>query len=254
MAVASTRILSWLLAGALVLPGCTTTPTKEKGPFAADGTLCPGAERFDVAAIREENTEKASERAARISELAAITPLPPGAEAAETRIRMRVPDTAMWPWDTRLTLWKDTGGVWQIATKIVRYGVAPPPPPPPPPLGEDGLPLPGWVPAAPPPPPEPPYKTSALSAENAAELDQRLSDPCFRSGPDNFSYALPLARKDEHGNKDWICPPDSAYYSSEVSLPGEPVRYLSHSCYVDFATSTFLRFAAYLIPVAPEAE
>ena len=237
-----------------MLPGCTTTPTKEKGPFAADGTLCPGAERFDVAAIREENTEKASERAARISELAAITPLPPGAEAAETRIRMRVPDTAMWPWDTRLTLWKDTGGVWQIATKIVRYGVPPPPPPPPPPLGEDGLPLPGWVPAAPPPPPEPPYKTSALSAENAAELDQRLSDPCFRSGPDNFSYALPLARKDEHGNKDWICPPDSAYYSSEVSLPGEPVRYLSHSCYVDFATSTFLRFAAYLIPVAPEAE
>ncbi|MBA4228030.1 MAG: hypothetical protein C0456_15510 [Hyphomonas sp.] len=246
-------MLAWLLAGALVLPGCTSTPAKENGPIAADGTLCPGAERFDVAAIRAENAEKASDRAARISELASITPLPPGAEMAETRIRVRVPDTAMWPWDTRLTLWKDTGGTWQIATKIVRYNVPPPPPPPPPPLGEDGLPLPDWVPA-PPPPPEPPYKTSALSAENAAELDQRLSDPCFRSGPDNFSYALPLAKKDEHGNKDWICPPDSAFYSAEVSIAGEPVRYLSHSCYVDFATSTFLRFAAYLIPIAPEAE
>jgi len=242
-----------LLAGALVLPGCTSLPAREKGPFAADGTLCPGAERFDVAAIREENAEKAGERAARISELAAITPLPPGAEAAETRIRVRVPDTAMWPWDTRLTLWKDTGGTWQIATKIVRYGVPPPPPPPPPPIGEDGLPLPGWVPE-PPPPPEPPYKTSALSVENAAELDQRLSDPCFRSGPDNFSYMLPLRKKTEQGQKEWICPPDSAFYSAEVSIAGEPVRYLSHSCYMDFATSTFLRFAAYLTPETQEIE
>lgn len=140
MAEASTRVAIWLLAGALVLPGCTSTPAQESEPLLAEDTLCPGAERFDVTAIHKENAENAGERAARISNLASVTPLPPGAEAAQTRIRVRVPDTAMWPWDTRLTLWKDSGDTWQIAIKIVRYNMPPPPPPPPQPLGEDGLP------------------------------------------------------------------------------------------------------------------
>lgn len=65
---------------------------------------------------------------------------------------------------------------------------------------------------------------------------------------------LTLRQETEQGQKEWICPPGSAFYSAEVAIAGEPVRYLSHSCYMDFATSSFLRFAAYLIPVTPEAE
>ncbi|MFN4023528.1 MAG: hypothetical protein ACK4MQ_01740 [Hyphomonas sp.] len=251
MAFTSLYAAAGPLAAALLLTSCAAAP---KEPQAADGALCPAADRFDVAAIRRENAEKAASRAELISGLASVTPLPPGAEAAETRIRVRVPDTAMWPWDTRLTLWKDDGDAWQIATDIIRYNVPPPPPPPPPPpIDEDGNYLWPWEPE-PPQPPKPPYLTSALGEEQARELDARLADPCFRSGPDNFSYALPLRRPARGEGPDWICPPDSAFYSAEVRLPGEPVRYLSHSCYVDFAASTFLRFTAYLTPETPETE
>jgi len=218
-----------------------------------DTALCPGADRFDVDAIRKENAKKAATRAETIARLASATPLPPGAEIAETRIRVRVPDTAMWPWDTRLTLWKDAAGVWQIATNIIRYNVPPPPPPPPPPpLDEAGNPLWAWEPP-PEPAPKPPYLTSALAPEQAEDLDRRLADPCFQAGPDNFSYALPLREWEKHNGPDWICPPDSAFYSAELSLPGEPVRYISHACYLDFASSTFLSFASYLT-AQPEAE
>lgn len=233
---------------ALLLPGCAAPEAVADlaGPIAGADLACPGSDEFDVAAIRQENAGKAAERKELIERLASATPLPPGAEEAETRIRVRVPDTAMWPWDTRLTVWKDSEGIWQIATNIIRYNLPPPPPhPPPPPLDEDGNPLYRWE---PPPEPEekPPYLMSPLAADQAAELDRRLADPCFRAGPDNFSYALTRRVPGDDGNRDWICPPDSAFYSAEVNLPGEETRYLSHACYLDFETSKFLRFAAYL--------
>ncbi|MFN3312199.1 MAG: hypothetical protein ACK46Q_01865 [Hyphomonas sp.] len=239
------------LAACLLLTGVPAAAAYADPVVTGDAPLCPGADKFNVDAIRKENAKNAANRAETIARLASATPLPPGAEATETRIRVRVPDTAMWPWDTRLTLWKDTGGIWRIATNTIRYNEPPPPPhPPPPPLDEEGNPLWAWEPA-PEPVPKPPYLTSALAPEQAADLDQRLADPCFRSGPDNYSYALPLRQWEKQNGPDWICPPDSAFYSAEVKLPGEPVRYISHACYLDFAPSTFLRFAAYLTTQPP---
>lgn len=240
------RLGAPILGLALMLPGCAAPQTLPPGEARTAGSSCPGSDEFDVAVIRRENAEKAAERRELIGRLTSVTPLPPGAEEAETRIRVRVPDTAMWPWDTRLTLWKDGDGAWQIATNNIQYNLPPPPPhPPPPPLDEDGNPLYHWE-----PPPEPvekpPYLTSALAADQAAELDRRLADPCFRAGPENFSYALVLRKPEKGGNRDWICPPDSAFYSAEVKMPGEATRYLSHACYLDFETSRFLRFTAYL--------
>lgn len=242
--------LSWLapMAGlALLVPGCAAAGNGAQ--MAADAGIaaaCAGSERFDTGKIGQENAERRQERAELIARLASLTPLPPGAENSETLIRVRVPDTAMWPWDTRLTLWKDRADTWQIATNTIRYNLPPPPPhPPPPPLDEDGNPLYHWE-----PPPEPvdkpPYLTSPLRADLAEALDERLAEPCFRSGPDNFSYMLPRRVPEADGNTDWICPPDSAFYAAELRLPGEPVRYLSHACYLDFAVSQFLTFAAYL--------
>lgn len=250
------RLLAHLAFSAtLLLPGCATAPSA--GPSAklvdAAGQPCPGAEKFDVARIKEKNAAEAAQREAWISEHTLETPLPPGAEDAETRIRVRVPPTGMWALDTRVTLWKSASGAWQIATNNIDYRAPPPPPPPPPPLDADGNLLPGfegWTPE-PPPAPRPPYITSALDAGSAATLDTILADPCFINGPDSLPYSVPTNGLDEYGREEWLCPPDSAYYMAEVKQAGLPARYISHSCYMDFAVSKLLTAAAYMTP-APE--
>ena len=241
----SARLAAPLLTAALLLPGCQTTPRAPQ-LLAADGTVCPGAETFDVAKIKAKDAALAEESAAHIAEYTAATPLPPGAEEAETRLRVRVPPTGMWPLDTRVTLWKDAGGTWQIATDNKDYRLPPPPPPPPPPpLGEDGQPLWEYVPEPPPPPP-PPYITSPLEAGAAADIDAFLADPCFINGPERLPYSVPLNEIDEYGREEWLCPNDSAYYMAEVKQAGAATRYISHSCYMDFAVSKLLTRAAYL--------
>lgn len=227
----------FLSASVLALGSCTGVP---KGPLAADGTLCPGAATYDVEAIRVQNA-KTPERSARIAELVASTPLPPGAEDAATRIRVRVPPGGLSGLDTRVTLWKDQSGVWQIATNNVDHRA---PPPQPVPRDENGNVYPGYEHLVQ--PPRPPYLTSPLDAANAAKLDAALADTCFKAGPDRIPYDVPLRQKSESGQTSWLCPPDSAFYSAEVQMPGEAPRYISHACYIDFATSKFLSLTAYL--------
>jgi hypothetical protein len=226
-------------ASVLALGSCTGVPD---GPLAADGTLCPGVATYDVEAIRKQNAET-PERAARIAELVAATPLPPGAEDAATRIRVRVPPGGLSGLDTRLTLWKDQSGVWQIATNNVDHRA---PPPQPVPRDENGNVYPGYEYLLEPPKPKPPYLTSPLDAASAAKVEAALTDTCFKAGPDRIPYDVPLRKKSESGQTSWLCPPDSAFYSAEVQMPGEAPRYLSHSCYIDFATSKFLSLTAYL--------
>lgn len=241
------RAVAPLITLALLLPGCQTAPAPAR-LLAADGTPCGGAETYDVAAIKARNLEKAADEEARIFEYAQLTPLPPGAEDAETRIRVRVPPTGMWRLDTRVTLWKISDGTWQVATNNIDYGAPPPPPSPPPPVDAEGNLLPGyedWKPE-PPPPPKPPYVWSALDPGAGAELDAFLADPCFLNGPDRLPYSVPLNEIDEYGREEWLCPMDSAYYMAEVRQPGQPDRYISHSCYMDFAVSKLLTRAAYL--------
>lgn len=243
------RVAAPLLSLALILPGCAATPA---APQLADaqGQPCAGTETFDLEKLAAKNAADAGARTAQIAELALATPLPPGAEEADTRIRVRVPPTGMWGLDTRVTLWKSSDGAWQIATNNIDTHAPPPPPPPPPaPLGEDGQPLWTYPPA---PPPRPAYLTSALSPEEAAGLDAALSDPCFVNGPDRLPYSVPLLKADEYGREDWLCPPDSAWYTAEVKLAGAPVRHISHACYMDFAVSKLLTRMAYMsaAPVA----
>lgn len=243
----ATRITTSLLGLALLLSGCATPPTTTRPPQLVDanGKLCAGAETFDLEKLAAKIAVDDEARTARIAELVAITPLPPGAEDAETRIRVRVPPTAMWGLDTRITLWKSAEGAWQIATKNVDTHASPPPPPPAAaPLGEDSQPL--WT-----NPPPPPYLTSALAPGEAAELDAALADPCFINGPNRLPYAVPLLEKDAHGRDDWLCPPDSAWYTAEMKLAGQPVRTISHACYMDFAVSKLLRRMAYLSASSP---
>lgn len=229
---------------ALIASGCSTPPADappahaQAERAASDLALCPGAERFDVEKIRAENTLNGPERAERITALAAVTPMPPGAEGAEALIRVRVPPTTMWQLDTRVTLWKNGDGAWQIATNNLRLGLPPPPPRPVLLPGEHD----GYV----PPPEPPPYMTSALPADEAERLDAFLSDPCFQTGPDQLSYSLPVHSTGDEDAPGWLCPPDSAAYLAEVSIAGEPVRHLLHSCPVELSVSRFLRFAAYL--------
>ncbi len=211
---------------------------------------CPGAERFDVAKIKAKNAEEAAMLTERISEFTSITPLPPGAEEAATRIRVRVPATAMWWLDTRMTLWKDAGETWQIATNNVQTNSPPPPPKPPPPPGEDG----NSSRTDPPTPEPPPYLASPLDAASAARLDAFLADPCFINGPDNLRYSVPLIEIDAYGREEWICPPDSASYMAEVKQAGLPTRYISHACYMDFAVSELLTAVSYMSAAPPEAE
>lgn len=246
----TTRLAAPLLSLAILLPGCATPPAAPQ-LVDADGQACAGAETFDLEKLAAKNAAEAETRTAQIAELALATPLPPGAEDAETRIRVRVPPSGMWGLDTRVTLWKSADGAWQIATNNIDTRAPPPPPPPPPaPLGEDGQPL--WTyPPAPPPPP--PYFASPLLRDAAAGLDAALSDPCFVNGPDRLPYAVPLLEKDEYGREDWICPPDSAWYTAEVKLAGQPVRYISHACYMDFAVSKLLTRMAYMEASPPPA-
>ena len=240
-----------LMPGALALGSCSGIPD---GPLAADGMLCPGVATYDVEAIRAQNAET-PDRIARIAELVADTPLPPGAEDAATRIRVRVPPGGLSGLDTRVTLWKDQSDVWQIATNNRDYRAPPPPPPPPPPVDSNGVVLPGYEYLLEPPKPKPPYLTSALDAANAAKVDAALADACFKGGPDRLPYDVPLRKKSENGQTSWLCPPDSAFYSAEVQVPGEAPRYISHACYMDFATSQFLSLTAYLDAApAPEIE
>ena len=98
----------------------------------------------------------------------------------------------------------------------------------------------------PPAPPPPPYSTSALDPAKAAEVDAILADPCFVQGPDSLPYSVPLNEIDEYGREEWLCPMDSAYYMAEVKQAGLPARYISHSCYMDFAVSNLLTLTAYL--------
>ncbi|MGE6699160.1 hypothetical protein ACQKH5_15785 [Hyphomonas sp. NPDC076900] len=252
------RMGTCLLSGALLLAGCATPlpPDKASRLLETDGKPCPGAEQFDVASIKEKNAAEAAQREAWISEYTLETPLPPGADEAETRIRVRVPPTGMWALDTRVTLWKSADGAWQIATNNIDFRASPPPPPPPPPpMDADGNLLPGfedWTPE-PPPPPRPPYITSVLDADNTATLETILADPCFINGPDSLPYSVPLNEIDEYGREEWLCPPDSAYYMAEVKQAGLPTRYVSHSCYMDFAVSKLLTAAAYMSP-SPDPE
>lgn len=240
-----------VLTVALLLPGCQTVPRTPR-LLAVDGALCPGAETYDAGKINAKMVPQADAIIAHITEYTAITPLPPGARDAETRVRVRVPPTGMWALDTRVTLWKDAGGTWQIATDNKDYRAPPPPPPPPPPIDADGNLLPGFEDWQPPPAPtpSPPYLTSALNADDAARLDAFLADPCFIDGPDNLPYSVPFNAIDEYGREEWLCPPDSTAYMAEVRQPGLPARYISHSCYMDFAVSKLLTAAAYM-PVTP---
>ena len=245
------RLAAPVLSAALVLSGCQTQAgpaAVSSVPLTADGSVCPGWETYNGAAIIAKNDAEAAERAAWIQKYTADTPLPPGADEAETRIRVRVPPTGMWALDTRVTLWKDAAGTWQVATNNIDYRAPPPPPPPPPPIDANGNLLPGyedWVPEPPPPPP-PPYSTSALDPAKAAEVDAILADPCFTQGPDSLPYSVPLNEIDEYGREEWLCPMDSAYYMAEVKQAGLPARYISHSCYMDFAVSNLLTLTAYL--------
>lgn len=247
------RLLAQLtLSVSLLLPGCATASGAGSPPRLVDanGQLCPGAEKFDVARIKEKNAAEAAEREAWIFEYTLETPLPPGADEAETRIRVRVPPTGMWALDTRVTLWKSADGAWQIATNNIDYRAPPPPPPPPPPVDAEGNLLPGfedWTPE-PPPPPRPPYITSALDTDKATTLETILADPCFINGPDSLPYSVPMNEIDEYDREEWLCPMDSAYYMAEVKQAGMPTRYISHSCYMDFAVSKLLTAAAYMSP------
>lgn len=246
------------LSAVLILPGCVSSPGAAPAPSLVDanGKLCAGAEQFDVTKIKVKNAAEAAQREAQILEYTSITPLPPGAEEAGTRLRVRVPPTGMWPLDTRITLWKADERGWQIATNNVKYGVPPPPPPPPPPVDAEGNLLPGfenWKPE-PPPPPRPPYIASALNPGEAATLDAFLADPCFINGPDRLPYSVPLNEIDEYGREEWLCPLDSAYYMAEVKQPGLPTRYISHSCYMDFAVSKLLTATAYMNATPPQTE
>lgn len=235
----------FLLPCVLYLGSCASGP---EGPLAADGTLCPGVATYDAEAIRAENAET-PERAARIAELVSATPLPAGAEAAATRIRVRVPPGGLSGLDTRVTLWKDEGAAWQIATNNIDHRA---PPPQPVPRDENGKVYPGYEYLL---KPKPPYLNSPLDAASAAKVDAALADACFKAGPDHLPYAVPLRRKSESGQTSRLCPPDSAFYAAELQVPGEAPRYISHACYMDFATSQFLSLTAYLdASPAPDAE
>jgi hypothetical protein len=237
-----------LLPCVLCLGSCASAP---EGPLAADGTLCPGVATYDVEAIRAQNAEP-PERAARIAELVSATPLPAGAEAAATRIRVRVPPGGLSGLDTRVTLWKDEGDVWQIATNNIDHRA---PPPQPVPRDENGNVYPGYEYLLEAHKPKPPYLTSPLDAASAAKVDAALADACFKAGPDRLPYDVPLRKKSESGQTSWLCPPDSVFYSAEVRVPGEATRYISRACNMDFATSEFLSLTAYLdASPAPDAE
>jgi hypothetical protein len=235
----------FLLPCVLGLGSCASAPA---WPLAADGIRCPGAATYDVEAIRAENAAT-PERAALIAELVSATPLPPGAEAAATRIRVRVPPGGLSGLDTSVTLWKDEDAAWQIATNnIDRHA----PPPQPVPRDENGNLIPGYEYLL---KPKPPYLTSPLDVASAAKVDAALADACFKAGPDRLPYDVPLRKKSENGQTSWLCPPDSAFYTAEVQVPGEAPRYISHACYMDFATSQFLSLTAYLdASPAPDAE
>jgi hypothetical protein len=238
-----------ILSASLILSGCQTPAPEAPLLRAADGSVCPGWEDYDGAALIASSEEETDERADWIAEYTSITPLPPGAEEAATRIRVRVPPTGMWSLDTRVTLWKDAGGNWQIATdnKDTRP-LPPPPPPPPPPVDESGNLLPGFEGWAPPPPepPPPPYLSSPLDTVSAAKLSAALADPCFRLGPDSLPREVPMRMPPGTPPPAWICPPDSAYYMAEVKQAGLPTRYVDQACYMDFAVSKFLTLTAYL--------
>lgn len=244
------RSMAWLAGSSLLLAGCQSPP-QAMPPVppllvAPDGSICPGTEEFDAAQIGLEMAPDAATRAARIAEYTSVTPLPPAADAASTRIRVRVPATGMHRLDTMLTLWRTDTGAWHAANGSKDYGA--PPPLPVPIYNEQGEIIGADY-------PEPPaYVEGPIDPERGTKLDAFLADPCFIHGPDSLPYEVPVRTPGAPPHPYWTCPPDSAAYMAELVQAGQPARYLSQSCYMDFAVSGFLTLAAYSYPMTDNPE
>lgn len=228
-------LIKWQ-AGALALllgaGACANLSAREAGaPRQAD---CPAVADVNLRALHRLAEENAEARDARVRELTSETPLPAAAETATTRIRVRVPPTGMWALDNRVTLWRDETG-WRMARRDIDHRRPPPPPPPPPPPGAPA----DWQPPPQPPNPNDIVREGLVLAEDVAQLEALLDDPCLELEPARFSWQVPMRR-----GENWICVPDSSYWAAEIVQPGRPARLISIGCENNLRTSALVRMAA----------
>lgn len=202
------------LALSILLPGCQTGTGALAPVTLVDeaGAPCPGAGTYDAARIIAMSDERAQARADYAATYYKDVIVPPEAESAATRIRVRVPATGMHPADTRLVLWKEEGGTWQVADSSKNH--AAPPPMPKPVFNEAGEIIGAEFPE------EVPYVAGAMNEERAAQLDALLASKCFREGPDSLPYEAPLRAPAGAPNPFVTCPPDAAGYAAELVQPG----------------------------------
>ncbi|MCR6645631.1 MAG: hypothetical protein NVV62_14515 [Terricaulis sp.] len=189
---------------------------------------CPALANVDLNRLHARAAEIAADADAAVARLVSETPLTPEAEAAETRIRVRVPPTGMWALDNRVTLWRTDAG-WRMARRDIDHR-RPPPPPPPPNAPAD------W--AAPPNPNEI-VREGPVLAEDGAQLDAMLANPCLELEPTRFSHTIPMRQ-----GHDWVCVPDSSYWAAEIIQPGRPPRLISIGCENNLGMSALVRMAA----------
>lgn len=206
---------------------------------------CPALANIDLSRLHILAAENAESRDQRVRELTGATPLPAEAESAATRIRVRVPPTGMWALDNRVTLWRTDDG-WRMARQDIDYRRPPPAPPPPRPIDAPA----DWTPAPTPPEPNEVIREGAIMAEDGAQLDALLNDPCLELEPTRFSHTVPTRR-----GHDWVCVPDSSYWAAELIQAGQPPRLISIGCENNLRMSALVRLAASArLPPEPEPE
>lgn len=199
---------------------------------------CPALANVDLNRLHARAAEIAADADAAVARLVTETPLTPEAEAAETRIRVRVPPTGMWAQDNRVTLWRTDAG-WRMARRDIDHRRPPPPPPPNAPAD--------W--AAPPNPNEI-VREGPVLAEDGAQLDAMLANPCLELEPTRFSHTIPMRQ-----GHDWVCVPDSSYWAAEIIQPGRPPRLISIGCENNLGMSALVRMAASArLPAEPQPE
>lgn len=232
--------LAALAPGLFFAAACVSA--NDGGP--APRPACLALENVDLAALQALAEDDAAERDEAARRFISATPLPDAAAGAETRIRVRVPPTGMWAQDNFITLWRADDG-WHVARQDKDYRAPPPPPPPPRPPGAPS----DWA-----PPPQPPHPNDVihegpLGADQSAQLDALLADPCLTLEPDRYTWKIPLER-----GPDWVCVPDSSYWAAEILQRDRPRRIISIACENRTLTSALVRFASGQRPHAPPAE